>query len=330
MKKLFFLLSLALVIQLNAQKITKENFDQIQQIELSIKDTGKAMVMSDVMFNRFKADSFFTRGLVQALKVPNSFYYPFDSLITISKLYAPDSSFRIFTWQVMKDESYYRQRGAIQIFTKDGSLKLIPLFDMSDFTNAPTDSVRDNQRWIGAIYYNCLLNTYAGKKYYTLLGFDDNNSRSNKKWIDVLTFDETGKPQFGGRYFQYQNDSIKPNQPAYRFCLEYKKDAKTRMNYDPELQMIVFDHLISEDNDLSEKFSLIPDGSYEAFKWGNGKWIHVPMLAVQKVDMRGVDPMLGNAPGEAPIFDKDGKIDQKKLDEQNKKNQQIPPKKGND
>jgi hypothetical protein len=37
--------------------------------------------------------------------------------------------------------------------TTDGSLKLFPLFDMSEFTNRPTDSLRTNQNWIGALYY---------------------------------------------------------------------------------------------------------------------------------------------------------------------------------
>ena len=36
--------------------------------------------------------------------------------------------------------------------------------------------------------------------------------------------------------------------------------------------------------------------------------------------MRGVDPLLGNAPTEDPLRDKDGKINQKKLEEQNRKN----------
>ena len=66
---------------------------------------------------RFRADSFFIRMLVRSLKIPNSFYFPFDSLQTISKLYAPDSSFRIFTWQVKKDVYVFMQRGAIQMRT---------------------------------------------------------------------------------------------------------------------------------------------------------------------------------------------------------------------
>ena len=94
---------------------------------------------------RFRADSFFIRMLVRSLKLPNSFYFPFDSLQTISKLYAPDSSFRIFTWQIKKDAYVFFQRGAIQMRTDDGSLKLFPLHDVSMFSKKPYDSVADSQ-----------------------------------------------------------------------------------------------------------------------------------------------------------------------------------------
>ena len=41
------------------------------------------------------------------------------------------------------------------------------------------------------------------------------------------------------------------------------------------MDMIVFDHLISESEEPVKKFTLIPDGTYEGFKWKNGKWVHV-------------------------------------------------------
>lgn len=46
------------------------------------------------------ADSAFTKTLVRALQIKNSFYYPFDSVLGVSKLYAPDTSFRIITWSI--------------------------------------------------------------------------------------------------------------------------------------------------------------------------------------------------------------------------------------
>lgn len=273
-KIIAFFIVVICFIQSNAQQKQDPNTLKIAKVEESIKDFSLAILNATEMVDRFRADSLFTRGLVQALKVPNSFNYRFDSLVSISKLYAPDSSFRIFTWQIMKDFSAYRQKGAIQMHTYDGSLKLIPLFDNSEYTDFPCDSVRDASNWIGAVYYNIVLKTWRGKNYYTLLGYDENNSKSTKKWMEVMTFDPAGKPVFGGRYFDYPPDSIKPPQPTNRFCLEFKKQAGAKINYDPEIDRIVFAHLVSENGEVKEKQSLIPYGSYEGFRWQNGKWVH--------------------------------------------------------
>jgi hypothetical protein len=248
---------------------------QLQQMEDELKPLAYAILNEDQFVDRFKADSAFTRGLVRALRTPHSFRYRFDSLITISQQYAPDSSFRIFTWQIqMEDMNHFRQKGAIQMRTNDGSLKLIPLFDASKFTEAPFDSVRTNQNWIGAVYYNIIQTTYNNRKYYTLFGYDENDARSSRKWMEVMTFDTNGNPQFGGRYFNYREDDIKPKQPAFRFCLEYKKDANAKLNYDPELNMIVMAHLVSEEGDNKKKHTLVPYGTFEGFKWLGGKWVH--------------------------------------------------------
>ncbi len=273
-------------MSVHAQKKVPASVQLLMQLEENMHNYANDIVNASETADRAIADSFFTRALVQALKVPYSFSYPFDSLKTISRLYAPDSSFRIITWQVMKDFSYYRQKGAIQYHTKDGSLKLIPLYDNSAFTENPVDSVRNNQEWIGAVYYNIVLKTYNNKNYYTLIGYDENDARSTKKWADVLTFDENNKPLFGGRFFNYPNDDVKPPQPAYRFCLEFKKEANAKLNYDPDLDMITFAHLISETGENSSKYTLVPYGSYEGFKWINGKWQFVPVVKQVDPNMR--------------------------------------------
>lgn len=266
---LFFLILTSVSLQAQDSRM------QLQQIEEELKPLAYAILNENQFIDRFKADSAFTRGLVRALRTPHSFRYRFDSLVTISQQYAPDSSFRIFTWQLqMEDMNHFRQKGAIQMRTTDGSLKLIPLFDASKFTEAPFDSVRTQQNWIGAVYYNIIQTTYNNRKYYTLFGYDEHDARSTRKWMEVLTFDVNGNPQFGGRYFNYREDDIKPKQPAFRFCLEYKKDANAKLNYDPELNMIVMAHLVSEEGDNKKKHTLVPYGTFEGFKWLGGKWVH--------------------------------------------------------
>lgn len=273
MKRLLTILFFAVFIQAGAQSITNEDFKLLKKTEDTLASFSKQMIFSEDPSSRFYADSAFIKILVRALKLPNSFSYPFDSIKTVSKIYSPDNSFRIFTWQIQRDESYYHQYGALQLRTNDGSLKLFPLIDASDYSSVPTDSMRTNKNWIGAIYYGIVEKEYNGKKYYTLLGLDDNDFTSTKKWMEVLTFNSNNEPVFGGRFFDYKEDLYKPPQPAYRFCLEYKKDAKARMLYDPAVDMIIFDELISESNEDSKKYTLIPDGNFERFKWINGKWV---------------------------------------------------------
>lgn len=275
-------------------------------------------VYADSMINgispavRFRADSNFVRSLVRALKVPYSFYYPFDSLETVSRLYAPDSSFRILTWQLKKDEYVFLQKGAIQVNTPDGSLKLFPLFDASMFTAKPLDSARSNNNWIGAIYYKIIQKEYNGKKFYTLLGFDDFSISSNKKWMEVLSFNNAGQPVFGGPLISFKEDTVKRPVQA-RFNIEYKKEANTVFNYNPDLDMIIYDHLISETDEPKKKDTYIPDGDYEGFKWKDGQWVHV-----DKVFNFALKD--GQFPVDSTIRDDQGNIDEQKLEEASQRN----------
>src|SRR6476469_4932951 len=227
MRKLFILiLSCSLTIAGISQNLSASNYNMLSYMDDSLKTYSLNMIFQESLNVRLSEDSVFTRQFVRALRTPFSFSYPFDSVITVSKVYAPDSSFRIFTWEYQKDENYFRQRGAIQIKTADGSLKLFPLFDMSEFTSRPVDSMRTNQNWIGAIYYNIVQKDFNGKKYYTLFGFDDYSSSVTRKWLEVLTFNQNNEPVFGGKIFSYKADSLKPEAPAYRFLLQFKKDGR--------------------------------------------------------------------------------------------------------
>lgn len=297
-----------------SQTILASDKKKLQQKEDSLALLAKYIYADSTIASRMIADSMFVRTLIRSLQIKNSFYHPFDSLIGISKLYAPDTSFRIFTWSLQLDDDkyYYRQRGAIQLRTRDGSLRLVPLRDYSEWTENPMDSVRTKNNWIGAVYYNIIKTQDKGKNYYTLFGFDNNSAMSSKKWIEVMTFNERSEPVFGGQYFTFNEDSI-PKPPLHRFHIEYKKDVRTVLNYIPDLQIILVDHLISETEEPQNKWTLVPDGDYEGFKWENGKWVHIDKV----FDFKLKD---GEAPIIDPILDQKGKKDEKKLQEQSDKN----------
>ncbi|QEC44440.1 hypothetical protein [Pseudobacter ginsenosidimutans] len=306
-----------LQVSAQVQKITPGFRAALKMREDTLKEYSRQMVMAQEPAERFRYDSLFIRSFVRALQFTNSFYYPFDS-VNISKLYAPDSAFRIFTWQAKKDEYVVMQRGAIQMRTPDGKLKLIPLHDQSMFTKNPMDSVRSNENWIGAIYYKIILKEYKGKKYYTLIGFDEFSVGSSKKWMEVLSF-ENGQPVFGNPAISFEDDEEK-RKPQHRFSIEFKKEAKAFFNYDPELDLIIVDHLISETDEPARKNTYVPDGDYEAFKWKNGRWVHVTKFFNQKLKD-------GQFPTDAKILDDAGKADEQKLEEQSRKNYEKERKK---
>ena len=314
--KLFFMGALALSLQPGfSQVISAADKKILAKKEDSLKVLAKNLITDSVEAGRMRSDSLFIRTFIRALQVRNSFVYPFDSVQGISKLYAPDSTFRFFTWNLSYDEYYSRQRGAIQLRTKDGSLKLIPLRDVSEFTENPMDSIRDKNHWIGSVYYRIIKTQYNGKDFYTLFGYDANSAMTNKKWIEVMTFDERNEPQFGGRYFSFEQDSIKkPSQ--FRFSIEYKKAASTTVNYENNMKMILLDHLISETDEPDKPFTFVPDGDYEGFKWQNGKWVHIDKVFTYKLQD-------GQAPLGDPLLDNRGNRNEKKLQD-NRRNNNNP------
>lgn len=299
----------------SAQLISKADYKLLEKKEDSLKVLAEKIVMGVNPIDRLKADSIFTKIFVRSLKTKHSFNYPFDSLQAISKLYAPDSSFRIYTWQMVINENVVRQHGAIQMKTADGSLKLFPLIDKSDITTNMADTIANNFGWMGAVYYKIILTKHQGVSYYTLLGYDENNIRSNKKIIEVLSFKDA-EPIFGSRQFSIVSGFGYNNKMA-RFVMEYKKQASPRLTYDQDLDMIIFEHLVSESNQPNKKWTLIGDGDYEGFKWLDGKWVYVNKV-FNEVTAEG------NAPMPAPIRDASGKLDETKL-KGNEKDLPPPP-----
>lgn len=310
MNKIIFFLAFFLIATHvgKAQRLSPSDRQALAQKEDSLVPVASKIIEGRNVEDRFAADSQFTRLFVRALQTKNSFFYPFDSLQSIAQVVPPDSSFRIFTWQLVINGEIIRQHGAIQMKTSDGSLKLFPLIDKSDQIQNLNDTITSNLAWIGALYYKIIEKTAFGKKYYTLLGFDDNNLSSDRKFIEVLTFQD-GRPVFGGPYFSFQGSSLHPK-PIARYIMEYKKNAAPRLTFDKDLGIILYEHLISETGDAKKKYTYIPDGDYEGLKWKDGKWVHIEKVFNQ------VTPE-GQAPLPTPILDSKGNIDESKLKQHN-------------
>lgn len=267
MKKIAVLLILCIFFSIasKAQSNIDSSGIQLQKLASFIQE-------DTLLANRFRADSIFTRALVTTLKSPYSFNYKLDSLQSVNHIVSPDGKFKFFTWQLDLGDGTFRQRGAIQLPSSDGQLKLLPFFDNSDFIVTPTVGVLDRKKWIGAIYYQIIPIQNNNETWYTLLGFDENTLTVSRKIIEVLRF-VNGEPIFGGDFFSYPLDPTYPKAPVDRFIYQYKKGSNAIIRYDKEIHKIYISELTSTGNDLNNPSTLVPTGNELFFEWKNGKWI---------------------------------------------------------
>jgi len=253
---------------------------QQEEMELRIKQDS-LKVLSEEMINAYdrkqklQATNDFIPALVEALKIRHSFSFSFDSLEEVSILYNKEKSFRIFTWAIALAKYQYRFYGAIQKKTKDGNLELYALFDNSFFTKNK-DTIGGSKSWQGALYYNLIEEEFKNKKYYTLIGWAGKNLKTQSKVLDVLTF-ANGTPRFGAPIFDLTKKHGSPHLQN-RFFLVYKSEAKVELNYNQEMDLIVYDHLTSLTNHAEDSSSLVPDGTYSGFQWKNGKWEYLDKI----------------------------------------------------
>jgi hypothetical protein len=239
----------------------------------------------------------FGKMLVKTLEQPGSFDYPFTKLQEkIHIIYPEDKRFRIFNW-VLSYSSFGRHYyGAIQMADRE-KLELHPLKDVSaKHLRDGEDIILADGSWYGCEYYAIKTVTDAqGEKLYTLLGYNNDGFNTTKKIADVLTF-SNDKPVFGKPIFALPS-SKNAGDFKKRFILEYKKGVQVTLNYDSNLNKIVFDRLISEVNNPSMKSTFVPAGQTDALEWQGGIWRFIENAIVPMKLKDGQAPLDGVMPG---------------------------------
>jgi hypothetical protein len=277
-KHLSIILSLLLVFNVAFAQHSDEsgNIKRLRMFEDSLAKLGKRFINDTDDLARKEANYKFIPTLVAALKVPHSFNYTFDSVKSISIINAPDNRFRIFSWHIMNEDGSYRFYGTIQINTGE-KLLMYPLEDYSPLQKNPEDSVTDNRKWFGAQYYK-IVRINSATPYYVLLGWKGSTVRSNKKVIDVLSFNKEDKPVLGMAVFDGNGKTRK------RVVFEYTRQASMLLRYVPEQHLIVFDHLSPPDPKMKGRPDTFgPDLSYDGYQLKDGRWRYV-----ENLDMRNV------------------------------------------
>jgi len=139
----YFILVLLLSMFNVSAQIAKQDLEQLKLSADTLATLGDSIINGQSEYIRQTACYAFIPYLVRALKINRSFDYKFNSLKTVSMLYPPDSSFRIFCWQLRRENGTYRHYGAIQLNSEE--LKLYPFYDHSDFITNPTELVLSSE-----------------------------------------------------------------------------------------------------------------------------------------------------------------------------------------
>lgn len=269
-------------------------------VERELIKLSTAFLGNQSLADKLEINKQFTSSLRACLSQKESFNYPFDSLATISHLYASDKSFRVFTWQltdrvtepIPQTLNYFF--GLIQRKWVDEQgqeeMVVIPLIEITEIPLDIENRVLDQNSWLGGLYYPArfgpdipaktikYVDPSTGKKVkstaYIVMGWNGYDAASNFKFVDVITPDPNKKNRviFGANIFFF--DLV----PKYRAVFRYSDNAPFSLNYGYvkhgigklfKKRMIVYDHLSrpSSERRTGAMFAMGPDGSYDALNF---------------------------------------------------------------
>ncbi len=228
-------------------------------------------ILEETPFNRETVSNQFYNEFYQVIEKEGSFDYSFSQLEHIGKIYSTDNSIRIYSWNIpfgADDNLYF---GIVQYYSK--SMKKYLSVKLNEPLNTKENTKLNS--WQGNLCYEIIDTKYVGVKYYTLLGLDLNNSLSNKKRIDVISFDENDNMYFCEKLIFY-NDELVDN-------LEFQYNEKVIMSlrYNKDAKMIVFDHLSPNKTSLDNNYEFYgPDFTYDGLKFEKGIWVHLENIDI--------------------------------------------------
>lgn len=249
------------------------------------EDSLKRMMMRIIEpehdFERLAINYEFKTYFEKVLQKEGSFDYPFDSLVVISRIKAPDESFRIFSWYVPLQDSKFEYFGFFQSHQSGGEgYQLFTLTDKAFELTDPQFETLDHENWYGAYYTDLIHKTHRRKDYYLLLGWRGDNPLTRKRVLEPIRVMGKGRPSFGNPMFRYENNRHR------RIIFEYSAKASMVMRYESHVleqsrrpqDIIIFDRMAPSHSFLKGSYQFyVPETNiFDAFMFDEGKWIFVP------------------------------------------------------
>lgn len=277
-----------LVLIIIANHICAQSVNNKSEIQDSLSKLSSVIWKQKTDSARLQANDIFFRKFQKVLESGSSSVIPFDSIQGITRVTSADGKFRFFTWNVPISDGTNKYFGFIQ-FSSD-SLMLIPLHSTETEPSGFDTKQLNPQMWYGALYYKLVDIEIGGQKAYTLLGWDGYTPNSNRKLIDIISFDKGGGIIFGMPVFK-TDKGIKT-----RVVMEYAEKANMLLRYDYQAiivqkkkkirkentWLIVMDHMVPMDPSMegNRKYYVPSGDTYDGFVFRDGYWVLVENIDV--------------------------------------------------
>tara|TARA_B100001250_G_scaffold386901_1_gene383825 strand:+ start:106 stop:891 length:786 start_codon:yes stop_codon:yes gene_type:complete len=236
-----------------------------QKAEQAITVLAKTILNGETDSLRNEANDELTNYLLKIINTQKAYQYPFGQIEHVSVLQPKNKKFKLFTWFVPYVNGSFEYYGIIQTCNKRG--KKCQTYQLKKNRNLEQKDVYTElnyDEWYGCLYYDIIPIKINKVQYYTLLGWDGSNITTTKKIIEILTIDKNKKPIFGANIF---------NSTKQRFLIEYSSKHPISLQYDKELESIVFDHLEPIDGVSQNNFSIYATNlSYDILKKTDFGW----------------------------------------------------------
>jgi hypothetical protein len=294
--KLILFSFIGLLVQGNWITVAGQRFQNISQAEDTLRVILASVNNARDDSSKFQYNQLFSACMMEALQIPSTDEYPFESLKTVVKLTSPDKIFRIFQWNLPTRDGKNSYYGFIKMLGQNQPV-IYPLIDHSGSLPEADTLTLDNMHWLGALYYKIIPEEIQpGRTVYTLLGWAGRNARITQKVIEILSFDDQNKPLFGLKLFpNYHGGAL--TRIIFRFAasttmsLKYEKqeiavekkwNSKKRVfeHTMEETQLIVCDRMVPQDSQLEGQyeFYIAAGDIFDGFVFTHGSWTFIEGL----------------------------------------------------
>jgi hypothetical protein len=247
--------------------------------EDSLKKLARKIVEPEHDFEKLAMNLEFKKYFEQVLLMDGSINYPFDSLITISRLTAEDKSFRVISWYVPLSDNHFEYFGFFQSRIPSNRYMLYSLTDNAMNQKDPLFETLDNENWYGAYYTNLIHKKHRRKDYYLLLGWRGDNPLTRKRIIEPIKIMGQGRPSFGEPVFRFENNRHR------RIIYEYSAKVSMSLRYEAHSvegfsrpqEIIIFDRMAPTHSFLKGHYQFyVPETNvFDGFMFEDGKWIFI-------------------------------------------------------